>query len=295
MGFSAKNRIQSDLQDRLLTILAMGDSHCHLYRRSKRTVNSNRPGTMAKQKKFMLSIGEIIIALVILAILVILLLPEEQVADNSGSRERFRSQLKQLGLACQEYQAKYGCLPPAVIPDDTGRPIHSWRAILLPWLEAAGRSEPPAFEYSFSEPWNSPSNRRAVQDNSDLYTLLITSDGTQIIQRSKLAAVIGEHTYWSPRGDCRRIQHPENEGEHHILLMEIPHLEGPWSEPNDITFEEVLTLSQKNGFHPHGSHILYDDGNVSWLSPEELTEANLRQLLCPFETTGSASKAEQSP
>jgi type II secretory pathway pseudopilin PulG len=253
---------------------------------------------MAQQKKFMLRVSEVIIILVILAILAALLLPEMQVAHNSGRRERFRDQLRSVGLACHEYQAKHGCLPPAVIRDTAGYPIHSWRAILSPWLEARGRSEPPAFAYSFNEPWNSIPNRQAARDNPDLYTMLITSDGKQIIQRSKLAAVIGEHTYWSPEGDCRRLQPIENEDEHHILLMEIPHLDGPWSQPNDVTLDEVLALCQENQFHPHGAHALFDDGSVGWLSPEELTAANLRRLLCPFPAEPEDSSApinQQSP
>lgn len=249
-------------------------------------------------KHFSISIGEIITILVILAILAALLLPEMQVAHNSGRRERFRDQLRSLGLACHEYQAEHGCLPPAVIKDETGRSIHSWRAILLPWLEAQSKIQPPAFEYTLDEAWNSPNNQRAALDHSDFYILHLTSDGTQIIQRSKLAAVIGEHTYWSPEGECRRLQPVENEAERHILLMEIPHLGGPWSQPNDVTFDEVLTLCQKNQFQPHGAHVLFDDGSVGWLAPEELTAAKLRRLLCPFPAESENSSApvnQQSP
>ncbi|MEQ9067349.1 MAG: DUF1559 domain-containing protein [Gimesia chilikensis] len=138
---------------------------------------------MAKQKRFLIGVGEIITILVILAILAMLIIPETKQVVNGGHRERFRNQLRLVGLACHEYQAEYGCLPPVVISDERGRSIHSWRAMLLPWLESRGRTEPPAFVYSFSDPWFSPGNRQAAQDNPDLYTMLVTTDGKEVIQK----------------------------------------------------------------------------------------------------------------
>lgn len=240
---------------------------------------------MTKQKRLMNSVGEIFIVAVIILVLVILLLPEDQVVDNSSNRERFRNQLRLVGLACHEYQSEYGCLPPVVISDERGRPIHSWRAMLLPWLESQGRTQPPAYVYTFNEPWFSPANRQAALDNANLYTMLVSTDDREVVQKSKLAAVIGAQTYWSPSGECRRLPLEANQDERHILLLEIPNLYGAWSQPNDVTLDEVLTLSKNQQFEPDGAHVLYDDGSVTWFAPEALTEANLRRLLCPFDTT----------
>lgn len=250
---------------------------------------------MAKQKRLMISVGEIFIVVVIIVVLVTLLLPEDQVVDNSSNRERFRNQLRLVGLACHEYQSEYGCLPPVVISDERGRPIHSWRAILLPWLESQGRTEPPALVYSFNDPWFSPANRQAALDNPDLYTMLVTTDGREVVQKSKLAAVIGAQTYWSHSGECRRLPLEANQDDRHILLLEIPNLYGAWSQPNDVTLDEVLTLSKNQQFTPYGAHALYDDGSVTWFAPEALTEANLRRLLCPFDAVEAEPAVETSP
>ena len=250
---------------------------------------------MAKQKRFLIGVSEIVTILVILAILAMLIIPETKQVVNGGHRERFRNQLRLVGLACHEYQSEYGCLPPVVISDERGRSIHSWRAILLPWLESRGRTEPPAFVYSFSDPWFSPGNRQAAQDNPDLYTMLVTTDGKEVIQKSKLAAVIGTQTYWSPSGKCRRLPLEANQDERHILLLEIPNLYGTWSQPNDVTLDEVLTLSKNQQFTPYGAHVLYDDGSVTWFAPEALTEANLRRLLCPFDAVEAEPAVEASP
>ena len=250
---------------------------------------------MANQKRLMISVGEIFIVVVIIVVLITLLLPEDQVVNNSSNRERFRNQLRLVGLACHEYQAEYGCLPPVVISDERGRSIHSWRAMLLPWLESQGRTQPPAYVYTFNEPWFSPANRQAALDNANLFTMLVSTDDREVIQKSKLAAVIGAQTYWSPSGECRRLPLEANQDERHILLLEIPNLYGAWSQPNDVTLDEVLTLSKNQQFTPYGAYALYDDGSVTWFAPEALTEANLRRLLCPFDTTDAEPAVETSP
>jgi Protein of unknown function (DUF1559) len=66
--------------------------------------------------------------------------------------------LKELGLAMQNYHDAYGYLPPAVLRDqglgDRGQP-YSWRVALLPFLE-----EDELFsQYWRDEPWDSPANK----------------------------------------------------------------------------------------------------------------------------------------
>ena len=38
-------------------------------------------------------------------------------------------------MAVANYHHKYGCFPPAFMADANGRPMHSWRVLLLPFLE----------------------------------------------------------------------------------------------------------------------------------------------------------------
>src|SRR5689334_12593064 len=45
------------------------------------------------------------------------------------------SRLRFLAMACQNYEAKYGTFPPAYIADSQGRPMHSWRVLILPYLD----------------------------------------------------------------------------------------------------------------------------------------------------------------
>ena len=43
--------------------------------------------------------------------------------------------LKQIAAALQAYHQANGCFPPAYIADKSGKPMHSWRVLILPYLD----------------------------------------------------------------------------------------------------------------------------------------------------------------
>jgi hypothetical protein len=45
------------------------------------------------------------------------------------------SNLKQIGLALNSYHDQYHCFPPAYVAGADGKPMHSWRVLLLPFFE----------------------------------------------------------------------------------------------------------------------------------------------------------------
>ena len=53
------------------------------------------------------------------------------------------------------YEAQHGCFPPAYSVDKDGRPLHSWRVLLLPYLD----EEELYKQLRLDEPWDSPHNK----------------------------------------------------------------------------------------------------------------------------------------
>jgi hypothetical protein len=98
------------------------------------------------------AVAAIIVAVLLFARLVLwpLVLSDRENTRGLACAEN----LKQIGQALLMYHAKYGRFPPAYVADSQGRPMHSWRVLLLPFLneEALYR------QYRFQEPWNSPRN-----------------------------------------------------------------------------------------------------------------------------------------
>jgi prepilin-type N-terminal cleavage/methylation domain-containing protein/prepilin-type processing-associated H-X9-DG protein len=105
---------------------------------------------------------EMLVVIGIIGLLIALLLPAVQAAREAARRAQRVNNLKQVGLALQNYHAAMDSLPPGYVSmydgngNDTG-PGWSWAAILLPQFEQT----PTYHAINFNLPIESPSNLTA--------------------------------------------------------------------------------------------------------------------------------------
>ena len=98
--------------------------------------------------------------------------------------------LKQIGLALQNYHDAYGSFPPAYMADADGKPIHSWRVLILPYLEQKALYD----KYSFDEPWDGPNNSQLHEAAISAY-ICPSRPGNSRTDTS-FVAVVGAQTAW---------------------------------------------------------------------------------------------------
>ncbi|MCL2118213.1 MAG: DUF1559 domain-containing protein, partial [Planctomycetaceae bacterium] len=106
----------------------------------------------AKPKK-MKSV-ELLVVFVIIGILVAILWPAVKAAKETGDRygrhQNCGFNLKSMWIAMHAYHDKYGSLPPAYTVGADGKPLHSWRVLLLPFLETGDWHQ----QIRLDEPWD---------------------------------------------------------------------------------------------------------------------------------------------
>jgi prepilin-type N-terminal cleavage/methylation domain-containing protein/prepilin-type processing-associated H-X9-DG protein len=74
---------------------------------------------------------ELLVVIAIIAVLIALLLPAVQSAREAARRAQCTNNLKQIGLACMNYESALGCLPPGV----KGSLWGTWMVFVLPYVE----------------------------------------------------------------------------------------------------------------------------------------------------------------
>jgi type II secretory pathway pseudopilin PulG len=108
---------------------------------------------------------EVLVLVAIVAMLVSLCLPAISVAREATRRGFCRHQMQQIMQAFHAYHDKHGHFPPPFIADSSGKPMHSWRVLILPHLERSDLYE----QYDFSEPWNGPNNSKLAAAGPSIY------------------------------------------------------------------------------------------------------------------------------
>jgi prepilin-type N-terminal cleavage/methylation domain-containing protein/prepilin-type processing-associated H-X9-DG protein len=116
---------------------------------------------------------ELLVVIAIIAVLIALLLPAVQAAREAARRTQCVNNMKQMGLAIQNYHDQQGILPPSVISNAPGQgwgawtnSNMSWRIITLPNME----QNPLYNAINFQMPSNSGAN----QDLPELATAWYT-------------------------------------------------------------------------------------------------------------------------
>ena len=92
-----------------------------------------------------------------------------QVDDYYGAihRNECANRLQVITLAMLLYEKQHGTLPPAWTVDKEGKPLHSWRVLLLPYLGEEAKKL--YAKIRLDEPWDSPHNRRFHQAAVPVY------------------------------------------------------------------------------------------------------------------------------
>ncbi len=138
----------------------------------------------------------------------------------------------QLRHALEGYYSRYHRFPPAFRTDDDGRPKHSWRVRILPYI-----GEDDLYErYDFNEPWDGPNNRRLASEMPRAFRC--PSDPRPLETGiTNYVAIVGPDTAW-PGARGRRFSE-FGEGRT-LLLVESFASDINWLEPRDLSVDEFL-------------------------------------------------------
>ncbi len=233
-----------------------------------------------------------------------LLLPAFSSAREAARRMQCLNNLKQIALALHNYHDVYGVFPPAYIPDAQGKPKHSWRVLILPFLEEQGTYE----KYDFDEPWDGPNNRDLLTSMPRVYACPSHTrhTGTPATATNYLA-VVGPSSAW-PGPIGKKLSEFGDPTSETILVVEAGSHDIQWTDPRDFSLEEAIarmtstepTLDEGHWYEDfftrrfQGRNVAMADGSVQLVSGEMPREVLMQSLACNDGVALSGTIASES-
>ena len=219
----------------------------------------------------------IIVLIVLLAcsvptigILAGLLLPAIQQAREAARRMSCSSNIRQIGIGLLNYEYSYKSLPPAYTVDEQGNKLHSWRTLILPFMEQQALYD----RIDLSKPWNDPVNSFAMEMSIPAYTCPSTP-GSKTLTTYK---VIVDQNCAFPGSTGRPIREVTDGTSNTIMVFESDMQSAVhWMEPEDASLAEYLSNGQTPGSktsHFGGFHALTMDNAVRFTPIEIDSKTN---------------------
>jgi len=203
-----------------------------------------------------------------------LILPATRSAREAGRRTQCSNNLKQFGLGLHNYHDTYKQLPPTYLADQDGKPMHSWRTLIMPFCEQIPRYE----KYDFSEPWNGPNNSSLHSPN--LPYQVCPEAQPPFADETSYVAVCGEGASWTNENALKFSEFSKGTS-NTILVIETSRSGIHWMEPRDFSLEEAVQELSNPDFDGHNGHrqrgffvdhgirghnVLMGDGSVQFIA-----------------------------
>jgi hypothetical protein len=181
--------------------------------------------------------------------------------------------MSQILHALFTYEAKHGDFPLACTEDLETHQKVSWRVEILPYLDRSDLYK----QYDRTQPWNSPKNRLVTGKAIPLFRCPSSSqanNGTDYLM------IVGKNTVGGEPGGkgIPLSEIRDEEMSQTILAVEVPNTGIAWTEPRDITVDELIDrLDKGESAHPRGFCVALCDGSV-WFLPADIDRETLRTL-----------------
>ncbi|MCA9023351.1 MAG: DUF1559 domain-containing protein, partial [Planctomycetaceae bacterium] len=174
--------------------------------------------------------------------------------------------MKQIGLALHNYSYNNShsseTFPPGAITTANGEPLHSWQALILPYLDQQALYK----QIDFSKPWNVRANQKPFQQEVPEY-LNPKTEARRTSDNYSLSHYIGNELVLKQNTGM-----PFNEirdgTSNTILAVEIGEQFKPWGDPTSLTSPEKVIGPNRKAATIGGTYILLADGGVRYISED---------------------------
>lgn len=154
-------------------------------------------------------------------------LPAAQQMRVARMHQNSQDNIRRIVVALNKYHDNHGSYPPAYFADDKGKPMHSWRVMILPEL---GRNDLYR-QYDFDVPWDAPENFGVTMQMPHEYASF-GNQATLGSNTTQFCAVVGKGTMFPHAKSVTRSEITDS----HDTVLAIVEVQGigfDWTDPGE--------------------------------------------------------------
>ena len=193
-----------------------------------------------------------------------------------------KEQLRALGLAMHSWYDTYRSLPAQASYDPDGRPLLSWRVLLLPFL---GHDTARLYRrFHLDEPWDSEHNRGMIAEMPALYAM----PGSKAAHQGRTCYVrpVGASTS-CPDSRAITFRDVTDGTSNTLMIVEVDDEHAvPWTEPEDLPFDPDNPARGLGGHVEGTARAVFCDGAVHVLNDLLTDPSRASQLKALFTRNG---------
>jgi hypothetical protein len=199
------------------------------------------------------------------------------VVQDIQTRTKSKNNLKQLILAVHNYHDINNAIPPAFTVDANGKPLHSWRVLILPYIEEYAMYK----NIRLNESWDSEYNKQFHDKMPAIYRSPTDQSGQK--RDTVYCAIVGKDTVFKEDGKKITFNHVTDGTSNTIIFVER---QTPvcWMKPEDITQEDAFKGINKGGDKGIKAiqgimNAAFLDGSVRFLHEKKINEKVLKAYI----------------
>jgi hypothetical protein len=208
----------------------------------------------------------------------LLAVPPGQAGDPSGpaARKKSAASLEKLAVAFHAFaDANQGRMPPAAVYGKDGRPLYSWRVLILPYI-----GEKKLFEqFKLDEPWDGPHNKNLLSKMPEVFAPL--GGEARKTQRTYYQVFVGPDTAFQGKNRGPLLPGSFPDGTSNTFLIVEAGEAVPWSAPRDLEYSSKKPVPKLGGLFRDGFHAAMASADIHFFKKGQLSERTLHHAIMP--------------
>jgi hypothetical protein len=194
---------------------------------------------------------------------------------EAANRAQTQNNLKQIALAMFNYaDSMKGRFPPQAIYNKDGKPLLSWRVMILPYIEQQALYQ----QFHLNEPWDSEHNKKLLAKMPKVYA---SPEDAKTVQEhtTHYQCFVGEGAFLEGKQGLR-LPADFPDGMSNTIMVAVASKAVPWTKPEDIPFDPNKPLPKLGLPGASVFNVAMSDGSVRMVShnirPQTLRLAIIR-------------------